>query len=183
MTLQSIKRSIVGLFWEMAPTVLFFFVAFMLIGVLFKLFVSRYQIEFSAFARAAVAALVVGKVILLVDWAESNRKLSSHRRIVAIGWKTLVYALAVLVFGVGEKIFEAARKAHSIHEGIDVLIANANMDRFIGLVLLVSMVVFVYQVLQEVETALGEGGLYRLLFQLPQSEPQNSLQGRTGSTR
>jgi hypothetical protein len=175
MNLQSIKRSIVGLFFEMAPTVLFFFVAFMLMGVLFKLFVSRYQIEFSAFARAAVAALVVGKVILLVDWAESNRKLSSHRRIVAIAGKTLVYALAVLVFGVGEKIFEAARKAHSVGGGVHDLIANANMDRFIGLVLLISMIVFFYLLMQEVESALGEGGLFRLLFKLPEPAPESHL--------
>jgi hypothetical protein len=168
MNLQSIKRSLVGLFHEMAPTVLFFFIAFMLMGVLFKLFVARYQIEFSAFAKAAIAALVVGKVILLVDWAESGRSSSSHRRIVAILFKTFTYAFAVIVFGVGEKIIEAARKAHSVSEGIDNLIANANMDRFMGLVLLISMVVFMYLLMQEIENAMGKGALYRLLFERPE---------------
>ena len=183
MSLQSIKRWLVGLFFEMAPTVLFFFVAFMLVGVLFKLFVSRYQIEFSAFARAAIAALVVGKVILLVDWAESGHNLSSHRRIVAIAGKTFIYAFAVLVFGIGEKVFEAARKAHSFSEGVDSLIANANMDRFIGLVLLISMVVFFYLLMQEIELALGKGGLFRLLFELPEATPESSPSRKRSSMR
>jgi hypothetical protein len=37
----------------MAPVVLFFFVAFGLIFLLFKLFASQYSIEFSAFSKAA----------------------------------------------------------------------------------------------------------------------------------
>jgi hypothetical protein len=176
MTLQSIKRSLVGLFHEMAPTVLFFFVAFMLMGVLFKLFVAQYQIEFSAFARAAIAALVVGKVILLVDWAEAGRSSSPHRRIVAILFKTFTYAFAVIVIGVGEKILEAARKAHSFSEGVDHLIANANMDRFMGLVLLISMVVFVYLLMQEIENAMGKGALYRLLFERPEQTSESATQ-------
>lgn len=174
MNLQSIWRWVVDLFYEMAPTVLFFFVAFMLMGLMFKLFVARYQIEFSAFAKAAIAALVVGKVILLVNWAESGRNFNSHRRIVAILLKTLIYAFAVIVIGVGEKIVEAARKAHSFSEGIDTLIANANMDRFMGLVLLISMVVFAYLLMQEIESAMGEGALYRLLFKLPERAPESS---------
>jgi hypothetical protein len=59
----SIEGGLFGLIREMAPVVLFFFVAFLLIFVIFKLFVSQYEIEFSAFSRAAVAALILGKVI------------------------------------------------------------------------------------------------------------------------
>ena len=61
--MQSIKRFFVGLFREIAPVVFFFFIAFLLIGLMFKLFVLQYEIEFSAFAKAAVAAIIIGKVI------------------------------------------------------------------------------------------------------------------------
>jgi hypothetical protein len=45
----SIEGGVLGLVREMAPVVLFFFIAFLLIFVMFKLFVSQYEIEFSAF--------------------------------------------------------------------------------------------------------------------------------------
>jgi len=56
--------------------------------MLFKLFVSQYSIEFSAFSKAAVAALVLGKVIPLLDWAQSGYRFSTHCRAVVIGRKS-----------------------------------------------------------------------------------------------
>src|SRR5438105_9755189 len=76
------------LFHEMAPKVLFFFVAFMLIFLLFKLFVAQYSIEFSAFTKAAVAALIMGKLIPLLDWAQFGNRFEGHRRIVMVAAKT-----------------------------------------------------------------------------------------------
>ena len=50
------------------------------------------------------------------------------------------------------------------------LIANVNVDRFLGLVLLISMVVFVYLLMQEIERAMGKGALFRLLFKRPEPD-------------
>ena len=169
--MQSIKRFFVGLVREMVPVVLFFFIAFMLISLMFKLFVSQYEIEFSAFAKAAVAALIIGKVIAPMDLAESRYAADrSHRRIVVVAAKTVLYALVVIVLGIGEKIFRAYREAGSLGEAVSNLIANANVDRFLSLVLLISVVVFVYLVVQEIEQAMGEGALFRLLLKKPESD-------------
>ncbi len=168
--MQSIKQFFVGLFREIAPVILFFFIAFMLIGVMFKLFVSQYEIEFSAFSKAAIAALILGKAVPLLDWAESGYRFEGYRRIVVVACKTFVYALVVIVLGIGEKIFEAYRKAGSLGEAVSNLIANANIDRFMGLVLLISLVVFIYLVMQEIERAMGEGALFRLFFRRPTSQ-------------
>ena len=170
MTVQSIKRFLVGLFREMAPVVLFFFIAFLLIAVMFKLLVAEYAIEFSAFTKAAIAALILGKVVLLLDWAQSGYRFDGYRRIVVIACKTFVYALAVIVLGIGDRILKAAREAHSLSEGVNALIANVNVDRFLGLVLLISMVVFVYLLMQEIERAMGKGALFRLLFKRPEPD-------------
>ena len=87
---------------EPIVTVLFFFSVFMLLGLLFKLFVAQYAIEFSAFTKAAVAALILGKIIPLLDWAESGHRFETHRRAVVIAGKTLVYGVVVIVIGMGE---------------------------------------------------------------------------------
>jgi hypothetical protein len=164
----SIEGGLIGLIREMAPIVLFFFVAFLLIFLMFKLFVSQYAIEFSAFTKAAIGAMIIGKVIALLDWTESGYKADkTHRRIVVVAGKTLVYALVVIVLGIGERIFDAYRKAGSLGEAISRLIANSNIDRFMGLVLLISLVVFVYLVMQEIEGAMGKGALFKLFFEAP----------------
>ena len=91
----SIEGGVLGLMREMVPVVLFFFIAFLLIFVMFKLFVSQYEIEFSAFTRAAIAALILGKVIPLLDWAQSGYRFETHRRVVVIACKTFIYGLVV----------------------------------------------------------------------------------------
>jgi hypothetical protein len=175
----SIEGGLLGLVREMVPVVLFFFIAFLLIFVMFKLFVAQYEIEYTAFTKAAIAALIIGKVIALLDWAESGRSADrTHRRIVVVACKTLAYALVVIVLGIGEQIFEAYRKAASLGEAVSNLISNANFDRFMGLVLLISLVVFTYLVMQEIEGAMGKGALFRLFFAPPldNSRPQSPAQ-------
>jgi hypothetical protein len=158
------------LFREMAPKILFFFSAFMMIFLMFKLFVAQYSIEFSAFTKAAVAALILGKVIPVLDWAQSGYRFGTHRRIVVVAGKTLVYALVVIVLGIGERILDASRKEGTFRGGIDFVIVNANAHRFLGLVLLISLVVGTYLTMQEIDRAMGEGALLRLFFERPVEE-------------
>ena len=134
---------------------------------------------FSAFAKAAVAALVIGKVIAVLHWAESGYAADrTHRRIVVVAVNTFLYALVVIVLGIGEKIFHAYRDAGSLGEAVSNLIANANFDRFMGLVLLISFVVIIYLAMQEIEQAMGQGAMFRLFFEPPMntSNPQDGAE-------
>lgn len=155
------------LFRDMAPKIVFFFSAFGLLFLLFKLFVAQYSIEYSAFAKAAVAALILGKVVPLLDWVQSGHRFETHRRIVVIASKTVIYATVVIVLGIGERMFETYREEGSLGKAADFMIANSNGHRFLGLVLLISVVVGAYLALQEIDRAMGDGSLYRLLFQRP----------------
>ena len=177
----AIARLATELYREMAPKILFFFIAFMLIFLLFKLFVAQYSIEFSAFTKAALAALVLGKIVPLLDWAQSGYRFESYRRIVVIGGKTLIYALVVLVLGISERIFEAFRRQGSLRAGVHFLLANANAHRFFGLVLLVSLVVGAYLAMQEIERAMGEGALFRLFFERPTNGAARTAERTSGS--
>jgi hypothetical protein len=75
----TLGRGLTSLFWEMLPPVAFFFIALMLIFVVLKLLALQYSIRFYAFARAAIGALVLGKVVLLMEMAERKRNASSTR--------------------------------------------------------------------------------------------------------
>jgi hypothetical protein len=167
----AIAHGLIGLVRELAPIVLFFFVAFMLIFLMFKLFAAKYSVEFSAVSKAAIAALVLAKVIPLVDWAQSGRRFDTYRRAVVIGYKTFTYALVVIILAIGEKIYHGVREAGSLQGAINLVIANFNLDRFLGMVLLFSLVVGSYLVLQEIDRAMGKRGLFRLFFDRPVVEP------------
>jgi len=155
---------------DLAPKVGFFFVAFLLIFLMFKLFVAQYSVEFPVFTKAAVAALILGKVIALLDWAQSGYRFATYRRITVVAAKTFIYASAVVVLGIGDRILEAARAQGGFHEGVNALIANANVDRFLGLVVLITFVVGSYLTIQEIDRAMGKGAMVRLFFEKPSGE-------------
>ena len=104
---------------------LFFFIALMVIPAMVKLFISQYSIEFYVFSKAAIGALILGEVILLMDWAESKRHASGYPRAVVIAFKTFIYALAVITLGIGERIIHSYRQAGDLRDAVRIIIANA----------------------------------------------------------
>lgn len=168
----AVARWVTGEFLEILPTVLFFFIALMVMLALFKLFVSQYSIEFYAFSRAAVGALIMGKVVLLMDWAESGRRVSTYPRIVVIACKTFIYGLAVIALGIGERLIHSYRRAGDFRDAASLVMANANLDRFLGCVLLISLVVSAYLTIEEINRAMGKGALFALFFKAPQQTPE-----------
>jgi fumarate reductase subunit D len=164
----AIARWTAAEFLEILPAVLFFFIALMLILAMLKLFISQYSIEFYAFSKAAIGALILGKVVLLMDWAESQRRVSTYPRILVIAWKTGIYGLAVLALGIGERLFHSYRRTGDFRDAARLVIANANLDRFLGCVLLISLIVSAYLAMEEINRAMGKGALFTLFFKPPQ---------------
>ncbi len=160
---------------ELAPVVLFFFIAFLLIFLIFKFFAAKYSIEFSAVSKAALAALILGKVIPTLEWAQSRYRFNSHRRAVVIACRTFVYGLVVTVLLIAEKIFHGFRETGSLHGGIRLVVANASLDRAVGIVLVFSLVVGSYLVLKEIRRAMGKGALFKLFFALPPLDADSKL--------
>ena len=152
---------------RMLPSVIFFFAALMVILLLLKLFIEQYSIQFYAFSKAAVGALILAKVILLMDWAESKRRASLYPRAIVVAAKTVIYGLAVIAVWMGERIFDAYRETGNLREGVAMMVANANRDRFLGCVLLICLIVSAYLTLQEINEAMGDGALFRLFFKAP----------------
>jgi hypothetical protein len=162
-----VARWAAGEFLEILPAVLFFFIALMVVLAMLKLFMSQYSIEFYAFSRAAIGALILGKVVLLMDWAESGHRISTFPRAAVIAFKTLIYGLAVLALGIGERIFHNYRQAGDFSGAVRIVIANANLDRFLGCVLLISLLVSAYLAMEEISRAMGKGALFSLFFKTP----------------
>jgi fumarate reductase subunit D len=163
----ALERGVTNLFWEMLPPVLFFFIALGLILVVVKLLALQYSIRFYAFARATIGALILGKMVLLMEMAERKRKSSRYPRAIVVALKTVTYAMGVIVFEFGERVVSAWHKTGSLGDALARVKANANFDRFFALLILGCMVIAMYLVMEEISHAMGEGALTRLFFKRP----------------
>jgi fumarate reductase subunit D len=158
-------RGIGGLVREMLPPVSFFFIALTLMFTVLKLLALQYEIHFYAFARAAIGALVLGKIVLLMEMAGRKRKASKYPRALVVAFKTVVYAAAVVGFEFGERIVRAWYGSGSLQEGLAIVKAHANLDHFLALLILGCTILAVYLAMEEISKAMGEGALKRLFFE------------------
>ena len=159
-----------GLFWEMVPPVSFFLIAMILISAVVKLLALQYSIHFYAFARAAIGALVLGKVVLLMEMAERKGGVTSRQpRAIVVAFKTVIYAIGVFLFEFGERLARAWYQTGSLSEGLATVKANANFDHFTAILILVCTIVAMYLAMEEISHAMGEGALTRLFFERPKS--------------
>ena len=79
---------------EILPPTIFFFVAFNLLALTNALNLRQYGISFTTFSLATVAALIVGKVVLIADKLPFINKFPNKPLIHNVLWKTVIYALA-----------------------------------------------------------------------------------------
>lgn len=91
--LQKIKHE----FLKVLPTMIFFLVAFNIVAITSAQMLREHGIEVRSILGATILALVVSKVILLVDHLPFVNKFPDKPLIYNIVWKTFLYMLAVLL--------------------------------------------------------------------------------------
>ena len=85
------------------PPTIFFFVGFNLILWTKRLILEEHGIEFSGFFTATVAALLVGKAVLVTDNLPFMRRFDGAPVIQPILFKTAIYWLCVLIVRLAER--------------------------------------------------------------------------------
>ena len=80
-------------FYEMIPPTLFFFVALHIVALIRSLMVKASGIPLSTTASVAIAALVLGKSVLLADMLPMINRFPQRPLIYNVAWKTLIYMI------------------------------------------------------------------------------------------
>jgi len=148
------------------PPTIFFFVGFNLILWTKRLILEEHGVEFSGFLAATLAALLVGKAVLVTDNLPFMRRFDGAPLIQPILFKSAIYWLCVFMVRLAEGL------VHFLAAG--GLIADFPTPS--RALLLVSiqvwlMVLFlVYVTTHELNMLIGDGELYRLFFRWRSSE-------------
>jgi len=86
------------------PPTIFFFIGFNLILWTKRLILEEHGVEFSGFFTAIVAALLVGKAVLVTDNLSFMRRFDGAPMIQPILFKSAIYWLCVLIVRLAEEI-------------------------------------------------------------------------------
>ena len=86
------------------PPTIFFFVGFNLILWTKRLILAEHGVEFSGFLTATLAALLVGKAVLVTDNLPFMRRFDGAPMIQPIMFKSAIYWLCVLIVRLAERL-------------------------------------------------------------------------------
>lgn len=147
-----------------------------------KLVLAEYQIEFDGLSVALIGALVLSKVVLILE----NVPLGSWTRTspawVEIVLRTAMYSVGVFVVLILEKAFEGRHEYGGFVPSLASIFRHADIDHVWVNTLCLSGALLGYNVLWVVRRHLGEGGLLRLLME-PLPEQSGAEDSRKPSRR
>ena len=146
------------------PPTVFFFAAFQLIAFTRALMLREYGISVSAFVTASIAALVVAKVVLIVDLLPFVNRFPDKPLVYNVVWKTLIYLVAALLVRYVEHLIPFVR------EHGDLVMANRrSLDEvvwphFWAVQIWLVVLFFVYCALRELIRVLGRDRVLNMFF-------------------
>ena len=152
------------------PPTIFFFVGFNLILLTKRLILQEQGVEFSGFFTAIVAALLVGKAVLVTDNLPFMRRFDGAPMIQPILFKSAVYWLCVLIVRLAEEVVHFVAAGGAIAAFGDHFVDHFSLARFLSIQIWLMVLFLVYVTIHEVNELFGDGEVYRLFFRWRSSE-------------
>ena len=161
---------------ELALAGLYFFLWIGLLVALKKLVLAEYQIEFGGLSVAFVGALILAKVVLILEHVPPGPLTRNRSAWVEVLWRTALYGAGVVVVLLLEKGFEGRHEYGGFWQSLKSLFDHADIDHVWANAICISGALLVYNAMSVVRKHLGDGGLIAI-FRAPMptdSRPSNS---------
>ena len=149
---------------EIGLVTAYFLACFVFFLTLKKLLLAQYHLEVTIIQTAVIGALVVAKVVVLLEKTSFGDRFRSDRLIVHVLWRSLGYTAVVFVVTLGERLFDLYREKGGLLEALSEMWAGKDFHHFLAMNLCVGVSFLIYNGFAEIDRHLGEGGLRRLFF-------------------
>jgi len=154
-------------FLAVLPPTIFFFIALHIVGWVRVLMTKGTGLPVTSSAQIALAALIIGKAVLLADlWPPINR-FPEKPLFYNIVWKTVIYFVLASFIHYLERLYDFAKKAGGIVAGNEKLLSEMVWPHFWALQIILLVVILNYCVIRELGRVLGEERMIRMFFRQP----------------
>ncbi|MDB5490148.1 MAG: hypothetical protein JWQ58_3863 [Reyranella sp.] len=155
---------------HLLPPTLYFFIAFNLIVVTTNLLTRDYWFNLGTFMLASTTALIVGKVVLVVDRVRIIDKFRGAPLAQPILYKTVFYAVVVTVVRYLERMVHFAFDARGFDAAAEAALADFSWHKFVAVQIWIFVCFLLYVTASELNALVGDGQLRRLFFHHRSSE-------------
>ena len=148
----------------MLPPTIFFFIALHLVAFIRVLMLKGTGIAFSSSLSITVAALVLGKSVVIADLLPIINRYPGKPLAYSVAWKTTLYVLVAMLVHYLERLIDFWRQAGSFIEGNEKLYAEIVWPHFWAIQIVLLMLITMYCTMSELNRVLGRDTMRHLFF-------------------
>lgn len=149
------------------PPAVFFLVTLNLIAIIRWLMLKGTGVPVSSPLEVTVAALIIGKAVLVADHLPIINRYPDHPLIYNVAWKTTIYVLVSMVVHYLERLLDVARQVGGIVAGNRELLAGMVWSRFWGIQIILALLIFMYCTMRELIRVIGPEKVRAIFFEYP----------------
>jgi hypothetical protein len=146
------------------PPTIFFLIAFTLILGTQRLILRQYGIPLMGFGGAVIGALIVGKVVLIVDAMPFVNRFPDKPLLYNTLWKTFIYFLAVILFRYLEHFIPLLMQHKDFIEANRHILDEIVLPHFLLIHMWLLVLFFVYCAMRELVGAIGRDRVLQMFF-------------------
>ena len=155
---------------EVGLVTAYFFFCFSLILFFKRLFLAEYHIQFRGISNAIIGALIVAKVVVILDKTPISNRFQNHPVYIDVLYRSFVYSFLVFVVLCAEHAFDLRHEVGGFLSAMVTLIKNRDMHHFWAVNIFVGLSLIAYNSVSAVSQYMGKEQLMRLFFSTKRSE-------------
>lgn len=164
---MSIKQKLKHELRAIVMVTLFFAAWLGILMVLKVLILEDYQIRFGGLSMVLIGALVLAKVVLILEHVPLGAWLRNQPVLVDVILRTMLYAFGTFVVMLLEKAFESRHEQGGFGPAVMNIFQHRDMPHVWANTLCVTGALFFYNLLAVLNRHLGTGGLARVFLSPP----------------
>ena len=151
-------------FFKILPPTIYFFVALHIVAFVRVLMLEKTGIAPSSSISIAVAALIMGKAVLIADMLPLINRFPHKPLIYNVAWKTVIYLLISAVIHYLERLFDFWRQTGGLVAGNQKLLAEIIWPHFWAIQIILFVLIAMYCTVHELVRVIGKEKVLRIFF-------------------
>ena len=151
-------------FFKLLPPTIFFFVALHIVAFVHVLMLERTGISPSSSVSIAIAALLLGKAVLIADMLPIINRFPNKPLIYNVVWKTVIYWLISVAIHYVERLIEFWRQTGSFAAGNQKLFTEIIWPHFWAIQIILFVLIAMYCMMHELVRVMGREKVMRIFF-------------------
>jgi hypothetical protein len=151
-------------FFALLPPTIYFFVALHIVAFVRVLMLKGTGIAPSSTIKIALAALILGKAVLLADMLPLINRFPNKPLIYNVAWKTLIYLVISAIIHYLERLIDFWRETGSFVAGNEKLLSIIIWPHFWAIQIILLVLIAMYCMMHELVRVVGKDKVMRIFF-------------------